>query len=140
MESQMQIQAVGLSTAGVENPAVYCRCKGSIVSELFVKCDGDQECPNGSWLHPQCTSDLRDKSKEELDAIEEWYCEDCVARINREELGIEDAIMEEEQIDIEIPEEMEDDMEINNEDQNEDIQIEIEEDNNNIKEEDYDQI
>jgi len=64
---------------------------------------------------------LRDKSKEELDAIEEWYCEDCVARINREELGIEDAIMEEEQIDIEIPEEMEDDMEINNEDQNEDI-------------------
>jgi hypothetical protein len=64
---------------------------------------------------------LRDKSKEELDAIEEWYCEDCVARINREELGIEDAIMEEEQIDIEIPEEMEDDMEINNQDLNEDI-------------------
>jgi len=91
------------------------------VSELFVKCDGDQECPNGSWLHPQCTTDLRDKSKDELDAIEEWYCEDCIARINREELGIEDAAMEEEQIDIEIPEDMEDYMEINNEDQNEDI-------------------
>jgi hypothetical protein len=69
----------------VENPAVYCRCKGGIISELFVKCDGDQECPNGSWLHPQCTSDLRDKSKQELDTIEEWYCEDCVARIQREE-------------------------------------------------------
>ncbi len=50
-----------------------------------MKCDGDQECPNGSWLHPQCTSDLRDKSKKELDTIEEWYCEDCVARIQREE-------------------------------------------------------
>lgn len=55
------------------------------MSELFVKCDGEQECPNGSWLHPQCTSDLCDKTKEELDAIEEWYCEDCIARIQRED-------------------------------------------------------
>lgn len=92
MESQMTIMPIGsysaamISSGGqVENPAVYCRCKGAVISELFVKCDGDQECPNGSWLHPQCTSDLRDKSKSQLDAIEEWYCEDCVARIQREE-------------------------------------------------------
>ena len=69
----------------VENPAVYCRCKGGVVSDLFVKCDGEQECPNGSWLHPPCTTDLRHLSKKELDSIEEWYCEDCIARIKREE-------------------------------------------------------
>ena len=94
MESQMQIMASKLYSVGqsmissggqVENPAVYCRCKGAIISELFVKCDGEQECPNGSWVHPQCTSDLRNKSKEELDAIEQWYCEDCIARIQAED-------------------------------------------------------
>lgn len=53
MESQMQILPLGAGIgAQVENPAVYCRCKGGVVSELFVKCDGEQECPNGSWLHP----------------------------------------------------------------------------------------
>lgn len=55
------------------------------MSGLFVRCDGDEECTNGAWLHPQCTTDLRVKSKEELDAIEEWYCEDCVARIKKED-------------------------------------------------------
>ena len=78
--------------------SVYCRCKGTVVSELFVRCDGEQECPNGQWLHPQCTSDLRDKSKEQLDSIEQWYCEDCVARIHKEEqeeeMGKQDEEME----------------------------------------------
>jgi hypothetical protein len=48
MEGQMNIMpsggAVGamiLSGGQVENPAVYCRCKGVVISELFVKCDGD---------------------------------------------------------------------------------------------------
>ena len=94
--------AVPVVSAQQENPAVYCRCKGAVVSELFVKCDGDQECPNGSWLHPQCTSDLRDKSKEELDTMEEWYCEDCLARISREE---EEQLGEDEEIEVEIEEE-----------------------------------
>ncbi len=86
MDSQMSISAPGSASAQQqENPSVYCRCKGDVVSELFVKCDGDQECPNGSWLHPQCTTDLRSKSKEELDKMEEWYCEDCVLRIRHEE-------------------------------------------------------
>ena len=85
MEPQMQIMNTATAAVHQENPAVYCRCKGGVISELFVKCDGDQECPNGSWLHPQCTTDLRDKSKAELDTMEEWYCEDCQARISREE-------------------------------------------------------
>ena len=28
---------------------------------------------------------MKDKTKEELDAIQEWYCEDCIARIKKEE-------------------------------------------------------
>jgi len=51
----------------------------------MVKCDGDQECPYGGWLHPQCTNDLKDRTQEELDVMEEWYCEDCVFRIKNEE-------------------------------------------------------
>lgn len=51
----------------------------------MVKCDGDEECSNGGWVHPQCTTDLKDKSKEDLDNLQEWYCEDCVARIMKEE-------------------------------------------------------
>jgi hypothetical protein len=40
---------------------------------------------NGGWLHPQCTTDLSNKSKEEVDLIEEWYCEDCIQRIQNED-------------------------------------------------------
>lgn len=83
------------------------------MSELFVKCDGDQECANGSWLHPQCTTDLRDKSKAQLDAMEEWYCEDCIARIQREDAGLNDEdnqdYGDEEDIDVNIDQEEEDD-------------------------------
>jgi hypothetical protein len=89
MEGQMQIlppNSAAQEKAAAENPSVYCRCKGAVVSELFVKCDGEQECQNGSWLHPQCTTDLKEMTKAELDAIEEWYCEDCVARIHKEEM------------------------------------------------------
>lgn len=71
--------------AAVVDSRVYCRCKGEVKSDLYVKCDGDAECVNGEWLHPQCTTDLKDKSKEELDLIEEWLCEDCVSRAKREE-------------------------------------------------------
>lgn len=130
MECQMTIMpgggAVGnmISSAGqVENPAVYCRCKGAIVSELFVKCDGDQECANGSWLHPQCTTDLKFKSKAELDAMEEWYCEDCIARIQREDAGFND---EEE----DVPDYGDEDIDINidleEDDANDEIMVDIE--------------
>jgi len=36
-------------------------------------------------LHPQCTSDLKNKTKDEVDLIEEWYCEDCIQRIKNED-------------------------------------------------------
>ena len=106
----MQILPPSSLQVSPENPAVYCRCKGGVISELFVKCDGDQECPNGSWLHPQCTSDLKDMSKIELDSIEEWYCEDCVARIQKEEEGgqNDEEMDEEEEEDIEIQIDQED--------------------------------
>ncbi len=118
MESQLNLlpngNSQGMSNNGQsENAAVYCRCRGEIVSELFVKCDGDQECINGSWLHPQCTTDLCVKTKAELDALEEWYCEDCVARIKREDAP-------EEIGDIELDEEV-DEIVIDEEDQVMDI-------------------
>lgn len=113
---------------------MYCRCKGGVVSELFVKCDGDQECPNGSWLHPQCTSDLCEKSKEELDAIEEWYCEDCIARIQRENDEQNQGYIEEEDIELNLEEEEdehvqdeeEDDLEINLDEEEEEDEIDQE--------------
>lgn len=77
-------QLVPLTVAGTDS-GVYCRCKGTVQSDLFVKCDGDQECPNGSWLHPQCTNELKSLGKDDLDDMEEWYCEECQVRIGREE-------------------------------------------------------
>lgn len=70
---------------------MYCKCKGAVISDLYVKCDGDDECVNGGWVHPQCTEELKHKTKEELDAIEEWYCEECQVRIKREDEEVEDA-------------------------------------------------
>ena len=37
-------------------------------------------------MHPQCSKDLMDKTKEELDDLDEYYCEDCRTRIQQEEL------------------------------------------------------
>ena len=56
---------------------VYCSCKGIVLSDYYVKCDGVEECPNKAWLHPECATDLKDKDKEYLDDMEEWYCQDC---------------------------------------------------------------
>lgn len=108
MHNQLQLSTspsliVPISNGTYDN-SVYCRCKGAIASELFVKCDGDQECTNGSWVHPQCTTDLKDKTKEELDEIQEWYCEDCIARIIKEE-DDEDNDGNEEEDDVEMNEE-----------------------------------
>ena len=66
---------------GASDSTLYCHCKGVVVSELFAKCDGDEKCPNGGWVHPQCSKDLQSKTKEELDDMDEYYCEDCKARI-----------------------------------------------------------
>ena len=92
MQNQLVMQNYGVNQnlvinqqQSVQDNIQYCICKGTINSELFVKCDGDEECPNGGWVHPQCTTDLSEKSKQELDDIEEYYCEDCRSRIKSEE-------------------------------------------------------
>ena len=44
----------------------------------MVACEtGEEECVNGGWVHPQCTKDLCHYSREEIDKIDIWYCEDC---------------------------------------------------------------
>ena len=44
----------------------------------MVACEvGEELCPNKGWLHPQCTDDLKDMSKEDIDQIDIWYCMDC---------------------------------------------------------------
>lgn len=49
----------------VFNPKAYCRCKGAILSDIMVACEsGEEACINGGWLHPQCTRDLREFTKE----------------------------------------------------------------------------
>ena len=60
----------------------FCRCKGSFKSltGYFVACESDAACPNGGWLHPECTTDLHHLTKEQIDTIATWYCEDCRAQ------------------------------------------------------------
>ena len=60
----------------------FCRCKGNFKSltGYFVACESDAACPNGGWLHPECTTDLHHLTKEQIDTIATWYCEDCKAQ------------------------------------------------------------
>lgn len=49
----------------------------------MVACEnGEDLCPNKGWLHPQCTDDLKDLSKDEIDQMEIWYCMDCRKKTN----------------------------------------------------------
>ena len=82
VQQQVLVPLVG---GGNYDATVYCVCQGQMQSDFFVKCDGDDECVNGGWLHPECTNDLKSWSQAELDRMEEWHCEDCVKRIKREE-------------------------------------------------------
>ena len=57
-----------LNDAGVNNPNIYCKCKGYIQHEFMVACEsGEDNCVNGGWLHPQCTNDLCNLTQEEID-------------------------------------------------------------------------
>lgn len=40
-------------------------------------CEAEENCLNGGWLHPECTSDLRHMTQEEILKLDKWYCEDC---------------------------------------------------------------
>ena len=49
-------QMVLLTDGTVLNNSLYCMCKGKIQSEFMVYCEtGEDKCPNGGWVHPQCT-------------------------------------------------------------------------------------
>lgn len=38
----------------------YCVCRGQVQQEFMVACEnGEDDCPNKGWLHPQCTDDLK---------------------------------------------------------------------------------
>ena len=53
--------------AGQESDAdQFCRCKGSFKSltGYFVACESEDACPNGGWLHPECTTDLHHLTKD----------------------------------------------------------------------------
>lgn len=65
----------------------------------MVACEtGEDDCTNGGWVHPQCTNDLCHYSREEIDKIEIWYCEDCRAK-DDEPSGNMDGEMNEEKMD-----------------------------------------
>ena len=60
---------------------VFCTCRGQNQSGFFVACDGgEQDCPHGGWLHPECTEELRNLPREVIDSLEGWYCRDCEKR------------------------------------------------------------
>ena len=68
-------QAANLGTSSqpvvLFNPTAYCICRGTVISDIMIGCDsGEEKCPNGGWLHPQCTSDLRDLTKDQIDQID----------------------------------------------------------------------
>ncbi|MFS8159782.1 MAG: hypothetical protein ACMG6E_06150 [Candidatus Roizmanbacteria bacterium] len=83
---------------GAYDSSMYCKCLGSVSTDIFVKCDGDAECPNGGWMHPSCTDDLKNRTQEELNEMDEWYCEECVGRINNEQNEDDDAIKREQEL------------------------------------------
>ena len=58
----------------------FCKCKGDFnsLTGYFVMCENETACPNGGWLHPECTRDLKQMSQEEIGKIDKWYCEDCL--------------------------------------------------------------
>ena len=59
---------VPLKDGGLLNTGLYCHCKGRIQSDFMVACEtGEDECPNGGWVHPQCTKDLNQLSMAQID-------------------------------------------------------------------------
>ena len=78
---------IPLKDGGLLNTGLYCMCKGRIQSDFMVACEmGEEECVNGGWVHPQCTSDICNLSMEEIDKIEIWYCQDC--QLKREQRSL----------------------------------------------------
>ena len=65
MAHQMLTVAGSKEATEVINISLYCMCKGSIQSEFMVACEtGEELCPNGGWVHPQCSTELSNLTKE----------------------------------------------------------------------------
>ena len=55
----------------------FCVCRGAVTSGFFVACDGEDDCPYGGWLHPECTDSLALMTKENINDFGTWYCPAC---------------------------------------------------------------
>ena len=63
---------------------LFCKCRGEFQSQTgyFVMCEAEDDCVNGGWLHPECTSDLFHLTQDEIMNLDKWYCEDCLVKQN----------------------------------------------------------
>lgn len=70
---------IQLNNGSILNTLLYCKCRGKFQSDFMVGCENDEDnCVNGGWLHPECTTDLRNMTREEIEQhVEVYYCEDC---------------------------------------------------------------
>ncbi len=62
-----------------ENIERFCKCRGEFnsLTGYFVMCENEDACPNGGWLHPECTRDLFKMTQEDIMKLDKWFCEDC---------------------------------------------------------------
>ena len=59
---------IQLNNGGILNTLLYCKCKGQFQSDFMVGCENDEDkCPNGGWLHPECTEDLKNMTRIEIE-------------------------------------------------------------------------
>jgi len=57
------------------NEFCYCRGLGSQdVDDLYIGCDSDKICPNGSWYHWKCVPEFKGWNWEQIEEIKEWIC------------------------------------------------------------------
>ena len=60
----------------------FCRCVRlgrpfKSLTGYFVACEADEDCVNGGWLHPECTDDLCNMTRAQIDNMTYWVCQDC---------------------------------------------------------------
>lgn len=41
----------------------------------MIACEGGDDCPYNNWCHPQCMDDLKNKTQEEIEKLENWVCD-----------------------------------------------------------------
>lgn len=60
----------------------YCRGKrGKDIDDIYVAWDG-KKCENNGWYHWKCIEELRFKTKDEIEEMNEWYWPSCRERRN----------------------------------------------------------